>query len=273
MLQRQLADIPEAVIFPFNIPTISGLRRVGRLQLPAAGPERHADRATSSATRPAQFLDAARKRPELANLFTSFDPRYPQVKVELDREKARTLGVPINEVFQAMSAVHGRQPTSTTSTASAGCSASTSRPRPTTAASPKTSARSTCAASTTNDDDPALHAGDDHVRSAGTEITARFNLFRSVEINGVPGRGYTSGQALAALEDVFKQTMPKEMGFAYSQSLLPGKGRAAGGTDLRPGDRVRVPAAGRDVRELAPAVGGAARLAAGRAWAPSSASG
>jgi HAE1 family hydrophobic/amphiphilic exporter-1 len=51
---------------------------------------------------------------------------------------------------------------------------------------------------------------------SGTEVTNRFNLFRSVEINGVPGRGYTSGQALAALEDVFKQTMPKETGFAYS---------------------------------------------------------
>ena len=50
----------------------------------------------------------------------------------------------------------------------------------------------------------------------GTEITLRFNLFRSVEINGVSGRGYTSGQSLAALEEVFKQTMPKEMGFAYS---------------------------------------------------------
>jgi HAE1 family hydrophobic/amphiphilic exporter-1 len=50
----------------------------------------------------------------------------------------------------------------------------------------------------------------------GTEVTNRFNLFRSVEINGVPGRGYTSGQALATLEDVFKQTMPREMGFAYA---------------------------------------------------------
>jgi HAE1 family hydrophobic/amphiphilic exporter-1 len=50
----------------------------------------------------------------------------------------------------------------------------------------------------------------------GTEITVRFNLFRSVEINGVSGRGYTSGQSLAALEEVFKETMPKEMGFAYS---------------------------------------------------------
>ena len=64
-------------------------------------------------------------------------------------------------------------------------------------------------------DDPALHARDHHLEG-GTEITTRFNLFRSVEINGVPGRGYTSGQALAALEDVFKETMPKEMGFAYS---------------------------------------------------------
>jgi HAE1 family hydrophobic/amphiphilic exporter-1 len=52
--------------------------------------------------------------------------------------------------------------------------------------------------------------------ATGTEITTRFNLQRSVEINGAPARGVSSGQALAALEDVFKQTMPKEMGFAYS---------------------------------------------------------
>jgi HAE1 family hydrophobic/amphiphilic exporter-1 len=52
--------------------------------------------------------------------------------------------------------------------------------------------------------------------TASTEITSRFNLFRSVEISGAPGRGYTSGQALAALEEVFRANMPKEMGFAYS---------------------------------------------------------
>src|SRR4029078_1683876 len=52
--------------------------------------------------------------------------------------------------------------------------------------------------------------------ATGTEITTRFNLQRSVEINGAPARGVTSGQALAALEDVFRQTLPKEMGFAYS---------------------------------------------------------
>jgi HAE1 family hydrophobic/amphiphilic exporter-1 len=51
----------------------------------------------------------------------------------------------------------------------------------------------------------------------GTELTNRFNLLRSVEFNGVPGRGYASGQALDALEAVFKETMPPEMGFTYSQ--------------------------------------------------------
>src|SRR5256884_3975520 len=51
----------------------------------------------------------------------------------------------------------------------------------------------------------------------GTEITTRFNLLRSVEIQGTPARGFSSGQALAALEDVFRQTLPKEMGYAYAQ--------------------------------------------------------
>jgi HAE1 family hydrophobic/amphiphilic exporter-1 len=50
----------------------------------------------------------------------------------------------------------------------------------------------------------------------GSELTTRFNLLRSVELQGSPAAGYTSGQALAALEEVFAQTMPKEMGFSYS---------------------------------------------------------
>jgi HAE1 family hydrophobic/amphiphilic exporter-1 len=51
---------------------------------------------------------------------------------------------------------------------------------------------------------------------AGTELTTRFNILRSVEVQGAPARGYTSGQALAALEQVFEENMPKEMSFAYS---------------------------------------------------------
>ena len=52
--------------------------------------------------------------------------------------------------------------------------------------------------------------------SSGTQTTVRFNLFRSVEISGSPAPGYTSGQAMAALEEVAAANLPPEMGYAYS---------------------------------------------------------
>ena len=105
-LQAQARAHPRGGRLPLQHPDHLGLRRVGRLQLPAAGPQRHAERRRLG-EQPRTFLDAARQRPELGNLFTSFDPNYPQVKVELDRDKARKLGVPVNEVFQAMAASLG----------------------------------------------------------------------------------------------------------------------------------------------------------------------
>ena len=212
-LQRQLAAIPEAIIFPFNIPTISGFGasagfnfllqdRSGSLTVQQLGDFSR------------QFLEAARKRPELANLFTSFDPRYPQIKVDLDREKARKLGVPVNEVFQALSAVMGGTYVNDFNRFGrlyrVYVQADADYRR-----KPKDIGDIYVRSQTTKSMIP-LSTLVTITSENGTEVTNRFNLFRSVEIQGVPGRGYTSGQALAALEDVFKQTMPKELGFAYS---------------------------------------------------------
>ena len=212
-LQRQFAAIPEAVIFPFNIPTLAGFGaasgfnfliqdRSGSMSVQELGQQ----------TR--KFLAAGRQRPELGTVFTSFDPNYPQVKVELDREKARTLGVPVNDVFQAMSAAMGGTYVNdfnrfgrlyrvyVQADAAARLKA-------------EDIGRVYVRSSRTNDMIPLstlLTIKD----IAGTELTTRFNLLRSVEIQGAPARGYTSGQALAALEQVFEQTMPREMGLAYS---------------------------------------------------------
>jgi HAE1 family hydrophobic/amphiphilic exporter-1 len=212
-LQPTLTKIPEAIIFPFNIPTISGFGasagfnfllqdRSGSLSVQQLGDLSR------------QFLDTARKRPELANLFTSFDPRYPQVKVDLDREKARKLGVPVNEVFQALSAVMGGNYVNDFNRFGrlfrVYVQADADYRR-----KPKDIGDVYVRSRTTNNMVP-LSTLVTITSESGTEVTNRFNLFRSVEINGVPGRGFTSGQALATLEDVFKQTMPKEVGFAYS---------------------------------------------------------
>src|SRR5207237_5195180 len=50
---------------------------------------------------------------------------------------------------------------------------------------------------------------------AGPEFTLRYNEYRSAQINGAAAPGYSSNQAMAALEEVFRQTMPSEMGYDY----------------------------------------------------------
>jgi len=212
-VQRQFAAIPEAIIFPFNIPTISGFGasagfkfllqdRTGSLTVEDLGAQAR------------KFLGAARQRPELGNLFTSFDPNYPQVKVDLDREKARNLGVPIDDVFKALSASLGGNYVNDFNRFGrlfrVYVQAESDYRR-----KPQDIGEIFVRSSTTGTMIP-LSTLVTITSQPGTEITTRFNLFRSVEISGSPARGYTSGQAIAALEAVFAEAMPKEMGFAYS---------------------------------------------------------
>jgi len=212
-LQRELAAIPEAIAFPFAPPTISGFGAAGGFNIllqDRSGTLSVAD--LGGYTR--AYLDAARKRPELANLFTSFDPNVPQLGVELDREKARKLGVPVNDVFTALQAILGgayvndfnrfgrlyrvyvqaepefRQKPSDIGTFYV-------RSKTTGAMIPLSTLL-------------AINP------TSGTEITNRFNLFRSVEISGVPAAGYSSGQAMAALEETAREVLPAEMGYAYT---------------------------------------------------------
>jgi HAE1 family hydrophobic/amphiphilic exporter-1 len=212
-LQRQFAAIPEAIIFPFNIPTLAGFGaasgfnfllqdRSGSMTVEQLGEQ----------TR--KFLAAGRQRPELGNLFTSFDPNYPQVRVDLDREKARTLGVPVNDAFQAMSAALGG-----TYVNDFNRFGRLYRVYVQADASARLKAEDigkVYVRSKTTDEMIPLSTLVSIKNIAGTELTTRFNLLRSVEINGAPARGYTSGQALAALEQTFAETMPKEMGYAFS---------------------------------------------------------
>jgi len=242
-LQKQFAAIPEAVIFPFNIPTLSGFGaasgfnfliqdRTGSMTIDQLGEQA------------SKFIAAGRQRPELGTLFTSFDPNYPQVKVDLDREKARTLGVPVNEVFQTMSAAMGGafvndfnrfgrlyrvyvQAESSERLKSDDIGRIYVRSRTTNSMVPLST----------------LVSIDD---SAGTELTTRFNLLRSVEMQGAPGRGYTSGQALSSRRSVCANDAGRNE-LLLLVTFLSGKDRATTGADIHPGDRLRVPVAGGDV--------------------------
>jgi len=212
-LQKEFSTMPEAIIFPFNIPTLAGFGAASGFNFLLQ------DRSGSMSVQQlgensSKFLAAARERPELGTVFTSFDPNYPQIKVELDREKARTLGVPVDEVYQAMST-------------SMGGTFVNDFNRFGRLYRVYVQAESTSRLKETDIGNIFVRSGTTHQMvplstlvsikdKPGTELTTRFNLLRSVEMQGSPAKGYTSGQALAALEDVFKQTMPPEMGYAYS---------------------------------------------------------
>jgi HAE1 family hydrophobic/amphiphilic exporter-1 len=212
-LWPQFARIPEAVTFPFNVPTLTGFGAAGgyNFLLQDRSGSLTVDRLGELGR---QFQEAARKRPEIGNIFTSFDPLYPQVKVDLDREKARKLGVPVDEAFQALASSFGSTYVNDFNRfgrlyrvyvqAEADY-----RQRP------EDIGEIYVRSATTRDMIP-LSTLMTIGSQSGTEITNRFNMLRSVEFQGVPARGYASGQALEALEQVFRETMPPEMGFAYS---------------------------------------------------------
>ncbi|HEY7817808.1 MAG TPA: efflux RND transporter permease subunit, partial [Vicinamibacteria bacterium] len=206
--QSQFVRVPEAVIFPFNLPTISGFGasagynfliqdRSGSLTVDQLGELSR------------EFQQAARQRPEIGNIFTSFDPLYPQVRVELDRDKARKLGVPINEAFQALASSLGGTYVNDFNRFGrlfrVYVQAEADYRR-----RPDDIGQIYVRSNTTGDMIP-LSTLVTITSQSGTEITNRFNLRRSVEFQGVPATGFASGQALEALEEVFRETMPPEM--------------------------------------------------------------
>jgi HAE1 family hydrophobic/amphiphilic exporter-1 len=159
------------------------------------------------------FLDAARKRPELAGLSTTFLPSVPQKFVQVDRDKVLKQGVALTDVYKTIQAFmggyfinyfnrFGRQ-------------------------------WQVYIEAEGEDRTRAENVGQFYIRNnkgenvplsalttikprLGPEFTMRFNEYRSAQINGSAAPGYSANQATDALEDVFKQTMPREMGFDYS---------------------------------------------------------
>jgi HAE1 family hydrophobic/amphiphilic exporter-1 len=212
-LQGEFAGISEAIVFGFIPPTLTGFGAAGGFNMLLQDRSGTLSAAQLGANAK-QFFDAARQRPEIANLFTSFNPITPQVAIDLDREKCRTLGVQINDVYSALQASMGGTYVNDFNRfgrvyrvyiqADAAF-----RQKPEDIGQIYVRSR------TTGDMVP-LSTLVAVTPAAGPEATTRFNLFRSVEFSGVPGPGYSSGQAMKALEQVVAQTMPKEIGVSYS---------------------------------------------------------
>jgi HAE1 family hydrophobic/amphiphilic exporter-1 len=226
-LKKRLASLPEAVAFPFLPPTLPGFGAAGGFTVYLQ------DRSGTLSVQQlgehgSTFLKALSQRPEIASPFTAFNPRVPQIGADIDREKARTLGVPIDAVFAALQASFGGAYVNDFNrfgrlyrvyVQSDGQYRTKAEDIGTLKVRSTTSGEMV-PLSTVLRIDPS---------ASGAELTARFQLFRSIEVSGSNAAGWSSGQAMEAVEQVAKETLPREMqiawgGMSYQEKTAPSAG-------------------------------------------------
>jgi HAE1 family hydrophobic/amphiphilic exporter-1 len=210
-LNRELSKLPAAIAFGFSPPAIPGVGTSGGFTFILE--DRSGGDVQFLAKNLATFMEAARKRPEIAQLSTTFLPSVPEKFLDVDRDKVLKQGVVLNDVYKTIQAFmggyfinyfnrFGRQ-------------------------------WQVYIEAEGEDRAKAENVGQFYVRNnkgenvplstlvvvkprSGPEFTMRYNEYRCAQINGGAAPGYSADQATAALEEVFKQTMPREMGFDYS---------------------------------------------------------
>ncbi len=209
-LSKKLSTIPGAIGFSFPPPAIPGVGTSGGATFILE------DRAGKDieflAENTTKFIEAARKRPELVGVSTTFRPTVPQIFIDVDPDKVLKQGVNINDVYKTLQSFlgsgfinyfnrFGRQwqvyiqaeGDYRTNIENIGQFYVRNAKGDTVPLSALTSIR----------------------RISGPEFTMRYNLYRSAQINASGAPGVSSAQVMKALEEVFAETMPSEMGYDY----------------------------------------------------------
>jgi len=214
---RKFHAIPGAKAFAFGPPPLPGYGNVSGFTMQLQ------DRSGGSIEQLASYVHQLQTnvaaRPEIGRISTTFNPATPQVKIELDREKARTLGVPVDSVFQTLQAYlsglyvndfvrFGR-------------------------------VYKVFLQAESQFTDKPTDIGQFYVRNnsgqmvplsalvkvsqmSGPNFVTRFNLYNAAEMMGAPAPGFSSGQAIKAIEEVMK-SMPSEVGYEWSGLTLQEK--------------------------------------------------
>jgi hydrophobic/amphiphilic exporter-1 (mainly G- bacteria), HAE1 family len=209
-LNQQLSKLPEGTAFSFSPPAIPGVGTSGGFQFVLE--DRAGRDVQFLADNLDKFLAAARKRPEIGAISTSFLPSVPQQFVDVDRDKALKQGVAIGDVYQAIQAFMGGLFINYFNEFGRTWQVYVE------AEAPYRSNMDNLGqfyVRNRGGERVPLSALTKFESRSGPEFTMRYNEYRSAQINGSAAPGYSSDQATAALEEVFRQTMPSEMGFDY----------------------------------------------------------
>jgi hydrophobic/amphiphilic exporter-1 (mainly G- bacteria), HAE1 family len=209
-INRSLYSVQDGYSFAFAPPAIPGIGASGGFTFVL---EDRAGKDLSFLSQNLQkFMAAARKRPELAGLNTTFLPSVPQVFVDVDRAKVLQENVRLSDVYQTMQVFMGGALINYFNQFGRQWQVQVQAE-----GQYRTRADDLGQFYVTNAQGgsvPLSTITRTESRS-GPEFTMRYNQYRAAQINGGAAPGYSSGQATQALEEVFAQTMPPEMGFDY----------------------------------------------------------
>ena len=221
--KRMASEIPEAIGFAFGPPAIPGLGTAGGFTFMLQ------DRSGGTVTQLSEMLDklalAARKRPEIASVVSTFRPSVPQLYVEVDQDRVLKQGLQFTEVYQTLQAFLGGAYVNQFNRFGRQWKVYLqAEPEYRTSAD---KINNFYVRNSKGDMTP-LASLVTIKRVSGPEYTNRFNLYRSIQINGSPAPGFSSGQAMAAMEQVSKEVLPAGFGYAWSDMSYQEK-KAEGG--------------------------------------------
>jgi len=204
--------LPDGIAFAFNPPAILGLGAAGGFEVYVQGRTDPDPRRLAQVTN--DFVAALGKHPALGGLNTFYRPTVPQLRVEVDREKALALGVPVNEVFAALQAQMGSLYINDFNRSGRTYRVTMQADAPF-RSKPEDLGRLYVRSTTTGAMIP-LKALISVSSVIGPEQIERFNGVIAAKVLGSAKPGFSSGEAIAAVEQVARETLPAAYGIAWT---------------------------------------------------------
>ncbi|MFN8256817.1 MAG: efflux RND transporter permease subunit [Bacteroidales bacterium] len=203
-------EITNSTIMVFGPPAIQGLGQSAGFSMMLQ--DRGGNTAQYLAQQTQAFIAAAQKRPEIKRIYTTFNAGSPQIKLEIDNEKAMKLGVPVSTVTDALGTFLGANYVNDFNRFGRQYKVYLQAQD-----QDRVNPESINLIYVKNNKGEMVPVSTLVTVSkvTGPDFTNRLNLFRSAEIGGVPADGYSSAQAMKALEEVADKVLPADMSYDY----------------------------------------------------------
>ena len=209
-IYKRTANIKSAKLFVFAQPTIMGYGMGSGFELyvqdRAGGDINTLQKYTTD------FIAALNQRPEIQMPYTSFDTKFPQYTVEVDAARCQRAGITTTDVLSVLSGFIGGNYSSNLNRFSKLYRVMVQADK---VYRLDKDALNNMFVRTSSGEMAPIGQFVTLTKVYGTETLTRFNLYNSIQVNGLPADGYSTGEAIAAIEEVAKQTLPVGYGYEF----------------------------------------------------------